>query len=179
MTSLPQVKSIPMATKTVAFEPMKFFYPTAVAIYKNNDCISQASEILEKKGITHEITMTLPPERSCGNLVCVGRLPYEKLFDYYRGGTLIFPSYIETFGYPMAEARSVGAIVLASDTPFSREVLNGYENAYFFDPFRPEELAALMEQVASGDIAKKETVAPAKQFSGWKTVVEQVRRLGV
>ena len=123
--------------------------------------------------------MTLPPERSCGNLVCVGRLPYEQLFDYYRGGTLIFSSYIETFGYPMAEARRVGTIVLASDTPFSREALNGYENAYFFDPFHPEKLAALMEQVASGVITKKETVASVENTSGWKTVVELVLHLGV
>lgn len=152
-----------------------FFYPTADEIYKNNDCIYKASGILENKGIDHHITLTLPSERSTDRITCTGRLPYDEVVGRYCTSTLIFPSYIETFGYPLAEARMVGAIVLASDTPFSREVLDGYENAYFFDPFSPDELADLMEKVALGEIEKLD-VADCKCERGdsWAQVIDYI-----
>lgn len=175
MTSLPRVKAVPQPNEAVVFEPTKFFYPTAPASYKNNECIFRGSELLDKKGIKHEVTLTLAPEKARGSVNCVGRLPYEQLFDYYRGGTLIFPSYIETFGYPMAEARCVGTLVLASDTPFSREVLDGYENAYFFDPFCPEELADLMGQVATGKLVRREVIEVAAETAdAWAQVTERI-----
>ena len=57
---------------------------------------------------------------------------------------------------PLAEARQLGTVILASDCPFCHEVLEGYENAYYFHPFREEELAELMEQVICGKIKPKE-----------------------
>lgn len=180
ITSLPQVKSIPQPNEAVVFEPTRFFYPTAPASYKNNECIFRASELLNQKGIEHEVTLTLPKEKTCGSVKCVGRLPYEQLFNYYRGGTLIFPSYIETFGYPMAEARCVGTLILASDTPFSREVLDGYENAYFFDPFCPEELADLMGQIVKSKITPRCTDRDNSMGEhGWGCVVSQLLLLGI
>lgn len=149
----PKVNSIPLGSDA-AFDRKAFFYPTADAIYKNNACAVAASRILDEKGIVHSLTLTLPSERVSGSVSCVGLLPYEEVLKKYGQATLVFPSYIETFGYPLAEARQIGTIILASDTAFSREVLAGYENAYFFDPFRPEELAGLMEAVISGEIGK-------------------------
>jgi glycosyltransferase involved in cell wall biosynthesis len=157
------------------FEKASFFYPTADASYKNNDCIRKASELLEQQGVDHIVTLTLPKERSGGKVVCVGRLPYRKVFEYYSTSTLVFPSYIETFGYPLAEARTVGTIILAADTSFAREVLADYENAYFFDPFQPAQLADLMGRVVSGEISVKPTeqaCEPADQ--GWINVLNQI-----
>lgn len=156
-----------------------FFYPTADQIYKNNACAFAASRTLEEKGIRHSLTLTLPPERSAGTVACVGTLPYEEVLARYRRSTLVFPSYIETFGYPLLEARQAGAIVLASDTAFSREVLQGYENAYYFDPFRPEELAGLMEAVATGAIVRKPIPATADlPADSWQEAVELILSLG-
>jgi len=140
----------------VEIERSAFFYPTASAVYKNNDCIRKASAILDGKGIAHKVTLTLPPEESSGSIVNTGRLPHDEVMARYRNSTLVFPSYIETFGYPLAEARMVGTIVLAADTPFSREVLEGYENAYFFPFDQPECLAELMEAVITGEIVRKD-----------------------
>ena len=171
----PAVKPVQAAMENYTFSPREFFYPTASEIYKNNACIRKASEMLCSKGLEHRVTLTLPAEQTAGSVVCVGRLPYEEVMARYRQGTLIFPSYIETFGYPLAEARMAGTVVLASDTPFSREVLAGYENAYFFDPFKPEELAILMERVITGDIRVKETKPAYKaENESWKQVMETV-----
>lgn len=158
-----------------AFNPTAFFYPTSNQLYKNNDCLIEASALLKQEGIDHTVVMTLPPEMCSGAVQCIGRLPYEQVLENYSTSTLVFPSYIETFGYPLAEARQMGTVVLASDCPFSREVLKDYENAYFFDPFKPRELKELMKQVATGTIIKKPVEAPAETApDSWLTVMQTV-----
>lgn len=153
----------------------QFFYPTIAQSYKNNNAITRSSELLNQKGLAHTVTLTLPAQYARENVRCVGRLPYEQVQAYYASSTLLFPSYMETFGYPLAEARSAGTVILAADTPFAREVLAGYENGYFFDPFRPEELAQLMEKVISGELVRKESVPAAPQSrDGWVDVIDQV-----
>ena len=173
---MPQVKPFDIVS-IPAFDPSAFFYPTAPAIYKNNTAIFAAGEQLAQKGLDFTVTMTLPVEKSCDHIPCVGRLPYNEVVARYYGSTLVFPSYIETFGYPLAEARQAGTIVLASDTAFAREVLAGYPNAYFFDPFKPQELALLMERVISGEIARQDVpAAQTAQRDSWIEVMNIVRR---
>lgn len=173
---MPQVKPFDIVS-IPAFDPSAFFYPTAPAIYKNNTAIFAAGEQLAQKGLDFTVTMTLPVEKSCDHIPCVGRLPYNEVVARYYGSTLVFPSYIETFGYPLAEARQAGTIVLASDTAFAREVLAGYPNAYFFDPFKPQELALLMEQVICGEIARQDVpAAQTAQRDSWIEVMNIVRR---
>ncbi len=175
-TIQPTVKNETVDFSDSTFDAASFFYPTADALYKNNDCVRKASALLKEKGIVHHVAMTLSPEKSSDCITCTGRIPYEDVLKRYSSATLVFPSYIETFGYPLAEARQAGTIVLASDTAFSREVLDGYENAYFFDPFKPEELADRMEDVISGKIIKKEVNACSKQDSdSWSRVIGIVR----
>ncbi len=174
--AMPQVKPFNIVSAP-AWDATAFFYPTALGVYKNNTIVFAASEQLVQKGLKFDVTLTLPEEKSRGNVKCVGRLPYDEVVAHYLTATLVFPSYIETFGYPLAEARQAGAIVLASDTAFSREVLAGYENAYFFDPFKPQELADLMERVISGEIVRRDgTVTQTTQHDSWLEVMNIVRR---
>jgi len=175
MQVAPTVADLSSYNTDIPFNPSHFFYPTAPAIYKNNDAIFKACAMLKEKGIHCDVTLTLPQQRSKDNIHCVGRLPYGDVIEKYAESTLIFPSYIETFGFPMAEARKVGTIVLASDCPFSREVLDGYENAYFFDPFKPQELATLMERVITGNIVKKVSAKAENDYSdSWLRILSEV-----
>lgn len=175
MRVAPTVADISIYNTDIPFHPDRFFYPTAQPIYKNNGAIFKACELLNQKNIRCDVVLTLPPEHSKGDVRCVGRLPYGEVIEKYAESTLLFPSYIETFGYPMAEARKVGTIVLASDCPFSREVLAGYENAYFFDPFQPQELASLMERVIAGDIVKKASAKTENKYSdSWQRILNEV-----
>lgn len=175
LACLPPVKPLPGNEKKAVFDKAAFFYPTAEGSYKNNTCVFQASQMLDQKGIIHSVTVTLNPKHSAGHVACTGRLPYEQVLERYQRATLVFPSYIETFGYPLAEAKMAGAIVLAADTPFAREVLDGYANAYYFDPFKPAELAELMEQVALGVIERKTIIqGDTPLVPGWEMVVDQL-----
>lgn len=178
VVATPNVKGVACADGA-DFCREQFFYPTIAQSYKNNDAIMEASELLKKKGLAHTVTLTLPAQYSREHVNCVGRLPYEQVQAQYACSTLLFPSYMETFGYPLAEARKAGTVILAADTPFAREVLDGYENGYFFDPFRPEELAALMEQVLCGKIERKAIIQNGvPDQDGWLDVLELVRNAG-
>lgn len=177
---LPPMKDISEYIDSSVFDKTSFFYPTANMIYKNNDVIYAASQILDKKEIEHTVTLTLPEAKSRGSVKCVGRLPYEEVLKTYNTSTLIFSSYIETVGFPMFEARAIGSIVLASDCPFSREVLKGYDKAFFFNPFDAEELAELMKKVISGEISKKDiSTVSVEIYNSWKAVMNEVVSLSI
>jgi glycosyltransferase involved in cell wall biosynthesis len=138
-----------------------FFYPAGEILYKNHGCILEAVGMLKSKDIsdfTVEFTLNrgdLPYlDRYPGHeqVRYLGRISREEVFERYKKDILLFPSYIETFGYPPAEARAVGGRILASDCPFCHEVLEGYSLSEYFDPFKPAELAALMEKAICGEL---------------------------
>ena len=151
----------------------RFFYPSGEILYKNHSCIMEAVGILKDRGITDfEVTFTLDKgdipflDRypAYEQVKYIGRIPRDEVFERYLSDILLFPSYIETFGYPPAEARAVGGRILASDCPFCHEVLEGYEGVRYFDPFDPSELADLMEQAISRRILT-ERMKPEDDFS--------------
>ncbi len=175
----------------------QFFFPSGDILYKNHACIAKAATLLNQKGITNfNVVLTLTQKEAAGcinydnryqNMSYQGRLSREGVYRLYGERILIFPSYIETFGYPPAEARQTGTVIFASDCPFCREVLAGYENAYYFDPFRPEELAALMERAIRGEITRKDVPELSARIDSasnqeaqetrpcsWSRVVEEV-----
>lgn len=159
------------------FEPnneslFNFFFPAGPIAYKNHRIIVSACKTLINRGDNNKFnvifTLTGTEDRHSIELLSevrkhnlpihfVGNLSREKVYDQYTKSILLFPSYIETFGLPLLEARLHRTIILASDCPFSHEILDGYENAYYFNPFRADELANLMKAVMSNEISYKYT----------------------
>ena len=134
-------------------EKNRFFYPAGfVAVYKNHECIYDAVKILEKRGYNdYSVILTLEGE-STEHIKRIGYLNREQMGEEYCKSVLLFPSYIETVGLPLVEAMSVGAVILAADCEYAHEVLDEYENVYFFDPFKPEESAELMRKSIVGEL---------------------------
>lgn len=153
-----------------------FFYPTSNVSYKNNQLLINATKSLLKSGVDIKTKLTVDGSSDRG-IEFLGRIPLDQVYEIYASSCLVFPSYIETFGYPLVEARSAGAIVLASDCDFSHELLDGYENAYYFDPFIGTELENLMKKVATGEIRRRETTN-SEQVSNcentWDQVIEEL-----
>ena len=137
----PDIPDLSGYVKPGCFEPSHFIYPASDLPYKNHALIEKAKVILAGKGYEPRVRYAKD-----------GKLPREELFAEYNSGTLLFPSYVETFGMPLAEARQFGNPVLAADTEFAKEVLSGYENAHFYGAFDEEALADLMIQVMDGKI---------------------------
>lgn len=161
-----KITVVPVSVNTTGIEIKKytgmrsrtFFYPARAEIYKNHDLIIDACKILRSKGICdYHIVLTMRPDenpyaqglasRAEGLPISyLGTISYQDIWDIYSRTILLFPSYLETCGLPMLEARKAGAIIIASDMPFSHEALDGYPNVRFFNINDAEGLAATMEQ---------------------------------
>lgn len=158
------------------WDNLEFFYPTSNSIYKNIDLLNEAIRALNESGLNEfNVSITLNEDDNKSNFDCIGQISHKEVLERLSTSTLIFPSYIETFGLPLLEAKMCGTVILASDCPFSHEILDGYDNAYFFDPFNKVELIELMKKVINGEIKRKkldknEKVINKKQTSTWREV---------
>ncbi len=138
-----------------------FFYPAGDGMHKNHEIILNACKRLKDEGIeNYKVVFTLDvntaeysrrlAERINEqglNVELVGIIPKADVYEMYSRSVLVFPSYLETFGLPLLEARMMKAVVLASDMPFCHEALESYKNAYFYDIYDDEKLAVLMKKV--------------------------------
>lgn len=137
-----------------------FFYPAGPAIYKNFGCLNEAVNQLHDEGYAFQVYLTLTrPEFEKMihyqkihdiHYCFLGRIPFENVKELYHRHIVLFPSYIETLGLPLIEARSSGCYIIASDCPFSHEILDDYENKTFADPFDSKQLALAMKTVLDG-----------------------------
>lgn len=148
----------------------KLLYPATPLFYKNHRVIVEAFNILKSKfGFNNiKFQVTFSPEdyrifnhdvKRYGlgsNIEYLGVLPYDELIKRYQSSDLIlFPSYIETFGLPLAEAATLGKPIICSDLEFSREVLNGYSGALYVEYNNSMEWAKaiklMLEQESAND----------------------------
>lgn len=177
----PDVRMPEDQTEIDSWSLHRFFYPTADFQYKNNEVVLEAVGKLAEEAPSDfcvELTLekTAPPIKG---IRFIGRLFREELWQKYRSATLIYASYIETFGLPLAEARKCGTVILAADCAYAREVLEGYENAYFFDYHSSEALAALMRRVLRGDILRKESISDSQEETenSWCKIVDILQEI--
>lgn len=128
-------------------EKVTFFYPASDSLYKNHQVIYEAVNHIVESGYTNfQVVLTIP-EKSVTNQKFyhfIGQVSRDKVFEYYSNSILLFPSYIETYGMPLKEATFFNTPIIASDTIFSREILDGYNNVDFFNKFESIELANKM-----------------------------------
>lgn len=135
-----------------------FFYPSSGLVYKNHEVIVNACKLLKNKGISnYKVIFTLKGDENKHikmlkqiisdedlPIEFIGSVGIETVYEYYSKSILIFPSYIETFGLPMLEAKMHQSPILASNCAFSHEILDGYSEVKFFDPYDCIELTELL-----------------------------------
>jgi glycosyltransferase involved in cell wall biosynthesis len=180
-----------------------FFYPASAMPYKNFEVAIQALILLQAQGHHAELTLTITGKENdyarrikqlatpLGDAVKFrGSVPRRSVLLMLQHSILVFPSIIETFGLPLLEARKLGSWVIASDTPFAREILDQYPRARFFASDSAADLASAMlateseraVETALPSVARDQNAqrAETEQSSSWQTVVNivkgQVRR---
>lgn len=138
-----------------------FFYPASAILYKNHKVIIEAVNKLKIKRIeNYRVIFTLNGNENEHiqkiykevinknlNIDFIGYLNQEEVYEYYGKSILIFPSYIETFGLPLIEAKMHKCPIIASDCTFSHEILDEYNQVSFFNPFDSEELVMHMSKL--------------------------------
>ena len=121
-------------------------YPATGFAYKNHMVIIDALKLLKKESLDRlEIIFTLDgmENRYTKSLKkasvkyelpikFIGKLDRKGVFQYLAKSTLIFPSYIESYGLPLLEAKQLKRNIIAADTPFAREILSDYSNLSLF-----------------------------------------------
>lgn len=124
----------------------RFFYPATAFPYKNHWTLIKAIKIAQEQGMK-DYNLELTIDKSDNDLATalfdyveknnlsvnfIGSIERKSVFEKYAESVLIFPSYMESFGLPLLEARETGSPIIASDTPFCHEILDGYQKAVFF-----------------------------------------------
>jgi len=117
------------------------------------------------------------PEKTSKNILMVGRVPNEDLFDYYdRCQILFFPSYTEAFGITILEAMARGLVLLVSDIPGINEFVKEGRNGYLFPPGdigkMKERLLFLRDNPGEIERISRNNLADVQQF----TVEKQARK---
>ena len=136
-----------------------FFYPASQETYKNHRAIVEAlqEESLKPYFRHFKVVFTLygnenkeiaklsrEVQKHSLPIDFIGSIPLQKVYDYYKTSILIFPSYIETFGLPLLEAKLHRTPIIAANRPFSNEILENYEHVHYFEPFDTQTLAQLI-----------------------------------
>ncbi|MBE8822128.1 glycosyltransferase [Enterococcus faecium] len=132
-----------------------FFFPASNLIYKNHKLIFDALKYTKDSQIKIYLTIDkneLPKEhRGDNRIICLGKIKREQVFTLYQQKVLLFPSYIESFGLPLLEAKCFQTCILAANTDFSREILKDYSMVYYFDKDDPKHLAYLMDSLQNNE----------------------------
>lgn len=150
----------------------RLFYPATAFTYKNHMTLLKALKYAQKNGFhDYELILTIEPDENeysrrlhayaqANGLSVIfgGRIPREKVFEMYTKSVLVFPSYVESFGLPLLEARLTGSPVIASDTPFCREILGGYKKAVYFPEMDEQTLGEYILKICCAEGTEKECV---------------------
>ena len=160
----PPVRMLKTASYRLDEQRPVFFYPANASAYKNHRTFLTACKLLQEKGRQdYEVIWTVTGEENEGirgikkeaeerrlPVRFQGTMSRRALFDLYASSVLVFPSYIETIGLPLLEARSAGAWILAADCLYARDLVGDYDRAAFFKTFDSGELSRMMERWIPG-----------------------------
>ena len=141
-----------------------FFYPSSYYEYKNHKVILEAMNAPELKGDDFKVVLTLKDDELAAivnrhalttdpeRLELSGWLDSQGLSEVYGKSILVFPSLVESYGLPLAEAASYGCPIIAADLEYAHETLSGYKNVWYFNPLDSSSLAQAMHDVLKGDV---------------------------
>lgn len=97
---------------------------------------------------------------------------------YSRAEMFVFPSWYEGFGFPLLEAMAAGVPAIASRASSLPEV--GGDAALYVDPARADELADVMERLASDEPLRRQLAAAGRARAAmfdWKVTAEKSLRV--
>lgn len=119
---------------------LKLFYPATCESYKNHKLLFEVLKTIDNR-ISRKVDLYLTNNANDFDynfqfqnvsVNYIGRIPFPDIqWMYNNVDCLVFPSYMETLGLPLIEAASCGLKIFVSDLPYAREVLSGYDGAYF------------------------------------------------
>ncbi|MFP7448465.1 glycosyltransferase [Weissella cibaria] len=154
-------------------------------VYKNHKVILEALSLLPKDikrkiqiifTLTESELINLTEIKSIPEeIVLTGRVNKQEVAEILSRSILIFPSYIETFGLPILEAKQIERPLIVADVPVLRESVSDYEDVQYFNPFDSRHLANIIS-----DFVKNRTITRSVGFdeeSGINTKLDNLLTL--
>jgi glycosyltransferase involved in cell wall biosynthesis len=174
---------LPKVTGIIKVNAKKcFLYPATPIHYKNHITILEAMNLLQVAGRLDELQfqVTFGEGKSLAfdkavkkfklenNIEYLGVLSYSELISKYKAANfIVFPSFLETFGLPLAEAAGVGKYLICSDLPFAREVLNNYEGAKYVKHDDSELWASTIYEAHINNLTPQSFIFGYEQNTSW------------
>ena len=139
------------------------FEPQLVITGQENPYYPEIKRTVTELGLEHKVIFT-------------GLVPEDELVALYQAAKMyVFPSLYEGFGLPPLEAMRCGTPVIASKVSCIPEIC-GEENALFFDPYDPEDIANTMRKLWLDEELARELrergLVHSRKFS-WKKMAEK------
>lgn len=135
-----------------------FFYPAQPFRFKNHQAVLSACKELVNHQEFFEVVFTFAEcesrlAKKYKREIKKYHLPVRlteylnknQMKEYYQKSVLLFPSYLETAGLPLLEAKAYGAQIIAADCRYAQSVLCGYEDVCYFHPDDSHDLAGIMK----------------------------------
>ena len=103
----------------------------------------------------------------------IGTIPEShKLWYYKHASAFIFPSLLEGFGLPVAEAMSMGLPLFISDKTSLPEI--GGEDAYYFENFDPQSMRDIfISGMNDFSLEKKNRLIERSKMFDWKIAADK------
>ena len=161
--SVPRLPGDPVILCPVLFAPQKHMPQRLTELLTAIDDLDNPSARVQVTAHASEV----PAALACHPRVeLVGRLPCGELHEMQaRSRAIYFPTGLESFGYPLAEARVSGLPVIARDTSLNREIagpaLCGYTQG------DPDSLRRAVQIALTADIAPDPGPFDPDRYFGW------------
>ena len=142
---------------------LKLLYVSIYYPHKDPETLSNAVRVLRAGGMDAHAWITMEPrdfwtwstgpedlppllDAQADGLITLGRMDYAAIGSALTDhDVMVYPSFAETFGFPLVEAMAVGVPVVAADTPVHREVCG--DAVLYFAPGDPDDLARCLKEL--------------------------------
>lgn len=162
-------------TGSAVREPGLVVCPVLFAPYKKLGrplrLLSEAASILRQQGMDVRIEVTATEQElvveglSGAGLAALGRLNVADVeYALSRATAVFYPTTVESFGYPLAEARVNRQAVLAVDNPHNREVAGLALVPFATDAADPADLVAALEHALHAQVKVSRVEQPGCYF---------------
>ena len=146
-----------------------FLFVASGEMHKNHLNLIKAWDILAKNNVFPKLYLTLSEiyysrllklvDRKV-NVINLGSLNRDQLQNIYNdGAVLIYPSFVESLGLPLLEAKELGLDIIASELDYVRDIVNPIET---FDPKSPISIARSVIRYLDLDKTNFQTLDIAK-----------------
>ncbi len=143
---------------------LKCFYPALPRVFKN---IEEAIAIIRDLPASLTLTLTGDENRYAryihklapqNQVEFLGQLPHaECLRVMQEADVILFPSSLETFGLPVAEAMALNRRLLLPRQPWTLAIAAAYDKAYFYDDI--VQARSILNTISTGQVPERDGIA--------------------